>query len=138
MLAYWDKDLICRFANTAYMDWFGKRKEDMIGKITIKELLGPLYVPNKPYIDKVLQGEPQTFERDNRTPSGSVRSSLANYFPHTVNGEVLGFVVHVADISIVKSLENELIRSNKIISDQNKRLLNFANVVSHNLGFVCQ
>ena len=41
MLAYWDKDLICRFANKAYLDWFGKPKDEMIDKINIKDLLGP-------------------------------------------------------------------------------------------------
>jgi hypothetical protein len=38
MLAYWDKDLICRYANSAYVDWFGKTKEEMINNIRIDEL----------------------------------------------------------------------------------------------------
>jgi len=41
MLAYWDKNLVCRFANDAYFEWFGKKKEDMINRITLTELLGP-------------------------------------------------------------------------------------------------
>ena len=36
MLAYWDKDSVCRFANSAYLQWFGKTKEEMIGKLTIR------------------------------------------------------------------------------------------------------
>jgi PAS domain S-box-containing protein len=133
MLAYWDKDLICRFANTAYLDWFGKNREEMIDKITIKELLGPLYEKNLPYITGALEGTIQTFERDITTPTGEVRSALANYFPEIENGEVKGFFVHVADITPIKLLEEEIIKSNEIIREQNKRLLNFANIVSHNL-----
>ncbi|HCW07986.1 MAG TPA: hypothetical protein DGG95_11555 [Cytophagales bacterium] len=133
MLAYWDKDLICRFANAAYRDWFGRTREEMVGKITIKELLGPIYDQNLPYISGALEGKPQTFEREIPTPSGSVRHSIANYFPDIVNGEVRGFFVHVADITNLKLLERELIKSNEVITDQNKRLLSFANIVSHNL-----
>jgi PAS domain S-box-containing protein len=133
MLAYWDKNLICQFANAAYRDWFGKTREEMVGKISIKELLGPIYDRNLPYILGVLEGKRQTFEREIPIPSGSTRHSLANYFPDIVNGEVRGFFVHVADITNLKLLERELIKSNDVITDQNNRLLSFANIVSHNL-----
>jgi PAS domain S-box-containing protein len=134
MLAYWDKDLVCRFANTAYMDWFGKSRAEMVDKITIKELLGPLYEKNLPYISKALKGEIQTFERAIPLPSGELRYSIANYFPDIVNGNVRGFVAHIADITQIKLLEKELVKSNEMISEQNKLLMNFANIVSHNLG----
>lgn len=32
MVAYWDKNLVCRFANASYLKWFGKSQEDMIVK----------------------------------------------------------------------------------------------------------
>jgi PAS domain S-box-containing protein len=135
MLAYWDRQLICRYANTAYIDWFGKSREEMIGKMTLHELLGPvLFEKNLPYILGALDGRVQTFEREIPTPADGVRYSLANYFPHLEDDKVIGFFVHVADISPVKQLEKELVKSNTMINDQNKRLLNFANIVSHNLG----
>jgi len=134
MLAYWDKNLICRFANAAYRDWFGKTREEMVGIITIKELLGPIYEKNLPYILGALEGKPQTFEREIPIPEGGgTRYSLANYFPDIIDGQVRGFFVHVADITNLKLLERELTKSNETISQQNSRLLNFANIVSHNL-----
>lgn len=134
MLAYWDKNLICRFANAAYRDWFGKTREEMVDKITIKELLGPIYDKNLPYILGALEGKHQTFEREIPIPGGGgTRYSIANYFPDIVDGKVRGFFVHVADITNLKLLERELTKSNEIISEQNMRLLNFANIVSHNL-----
>lgn len=39
----------------------------------------------------------------------------------------------MADVTPLKILENELIASNERINEQNKRLLNFSNIVSHNL-----
>lgn len=133
MLAYWDKDLICRYANAAYIDWFGRTKEEMVDKITLKELLGPLFEKNSPYIFAALEGKPQIFEREIPTPKGGLRYSLANYVPDISGGLVKGFFVHVADITPLKLLEKELLQSNEIIKEQNNRLLNFANVVSHNL-----
>ncbi|WP_159476560.1 PAS domain-containing sensor histidine kinase [Dyadobacter sp. 3J3] len=134
MIAYWDKELMCQFANAPYLKWFGKKKEDMVGRITIRELLGPkLYEMNLPYIQAVLNGKVQTFEREITLPNGDKRFTLANYFPDIENGEVKGFFVQVADIHDLKLLEKDLTLSNQIVSDQNKRLHNFANIVSHNL-----
>ncbi len=134
MLAYWDKDLVCRFANVAYLEWFGKTSEQMIDKMTIKELLGPvLFDKNLPYITAALEGKNQNFEREIPLPAGEIRYALANYSPNIVGGEVIGFFVHVADITSVKLLEKRIIKSNEIINYQNRQLLNFSNIVSHNL-----
>jgi signal transduction histidine kinase len=109
MLAYWDKDLVCRYANSAYVDWFGKTKEQMINNIRIDELLGPIYEKNLPYIKGVLLGKKQVFEREIPIPDGSgVRHSLATYIPDIKNGNVLGFFVHVADVTYLKDLEKEI------------------------------
>lgn len=107
MVAYWNRDQICLFANNAYRDWFGKAPEQIIGK-SMEELLGPLYRMNLPHIQAVLQGEEQVFERTIPNPRGGVRYSIATYTPDTVDGEVRGFFVHVADVSPLKKLEHEL------------------------------
>lgn len=109
MLAYWDKDLISRFANNAYHEWFGRTREEMINVMHISELLGPLYEKNLPYINAVLAGEKQVFEREIPIPNGTgTRHSLATYIPDIKDGEVIGFFVHVADVSHVKKLEQQL------------------------------
>lgn len=100
LLAYWDTDLICRFANSSYMEWFGKKPEDMTDKIHIRELLGEhLFKENLPFIEGALAGEKQVFERDIRMFTGEVRPSIATYCPDIYDNKVKGFFVHVADIS---------------------------------------
>ena len=37
MVAYWDKDLRCRFANQSYMEWFSKTPEAKIGRASCRE-----------------------------------------------------------------------------------------------------
>ena len=88
MLAYWDLNLVCKFANNAYMDWFGKSREEMVDKMTLEELLGPLYQKNLPYIREALKGNTQHFEREIKTPTGEVRHSFASYYPDFHNGRV--------------------------------------------------
>lgn len=133
MLAYWDKNLICRFANSAYRQWFGRTRDEMVDRMHIRELLGPeLYQKNLPFIMGALEGRAQTFEREIPRPSGGTRHSLANYYPDIVNGEVLGFIVHVADISAVKELEAERLRV-RDLEAKNKELEQFTYIASHDL-----
>lgn len=107
MLAYWDINQVCVFANNAYRDWFGKTREQILG-LTLSELLGPLYRKNLPYIQAAYAGQKQVFEREIPTPDGRVRHSLATYTPHIVDGAVRGIFVHVADVTPLKLLEHEL------------------------------
>src|SRR3569833_1810964 len=107
MVAYWDADQVCVFANNAYRYWFGKSGSEVIG-LTLKDLLGPLYEKNLPYIEAAYQGQRRVFEREIPTPSGIIRHSLATYTPHVVDGKVQRIFVHVADVSSLKKLEQEL------------------------------
>jgi len=107
MVAYWDINQTCVFANNAYRAWFGKSREEVVGR-TLEQLLGPLYSKNLPYIRAAYGGHRQVFEREIPTPGGGVRSSLATYTPDEVDGQVLGIFVHVADVTPLKLLEREL------------------------------
>jgi PAS domain S-box-containing protein len=109
MVGYWDAAKINRFANHAYVDWFGKRPEDINGR-HIRDLLGPhLYGLNSPFMDLALAGQPQRFERTITNPeSGARRISLSDYVPHVEGGEIRGFFVMVSDISAQKEAETQL------------------------------
>lgn len=107
MIAYWDGERRCVFANEAYRHWFGKDPAALIG-LTMEQLLGPLYSQNLPYIDAAYQGRQQVFERQITTPDGTIRHSLATYTPRVVNGSVAGIFVHVADVGPLKQLEQQL------------------------------
>lgn len=107
MLAYWDKDQVCQFANNAFTEWFGKSPGEMIGKITMKEFLGPVYEKTLPYIENVLHGEKQVFEREITISTGGSRHSLICYFPNILDGQVNGFFVHISDVSPIMALKEE-------------------------------
>ncbi len=108
MLAYWDNTEICRFANAAYLAWFGKSKEEIINKATIKELFGKNYEENIPHIRGVLAGQAQKFDRERVQPDGSSRYIIVQYSPDIVDGEIKGFFTQLQEITETKKLEREL------------------------------
>ena len=109
MIAYWDADQRCVFSNDAYREWFSKSPEQMRGML-LKELLGPIYEINLPYILAALKGEKQVFERQIPLPGGAVRESISTYTPDVVDGVVRGFSVHVADVTFLREREAALER----------------------------
>jgi PAS domain S-box-containing protein len=107
MVAYWDADQRCVFSNEAYQQWFGRKPAEMLG-MSLRDLLGPLYEKNRPYIEGALRGEIQVFERQIPLPGGGTRDSVATYTPDLVGGVVRGFSVHVADVTALRQREAEL------------------------------
>ncbi len=107
MIAYWYSNQRCVFSNQAHREWFKKSPEEMVG-MSLKELLGPIYEMNLPYIQAALRGEKQVFERQIRTPDGQVRESIATYTPDIVDGIVRGFCAHVCDVTCLREREAAL------------------------------
>lgn len=108
MMAYWNADLRCQFANSAYEHWFGVKPEALVGT-HIRDLLGAeLFALNRPYLKAALQGERQTFERVIPGPDGRNRCSLTIYVPDVVAGKVVGVLVQVTDVTKVKETEAAL------------------------------
>jgi PAS domain S-box-containing protein len=105
LVGYWDSELRCRFANIAYLDWFGRSREQMEG-MGMQELLGEaVFQQNTPYINAALKGESQTFERILTKVDGSKKCTLAHYIPDVDHGMVRGFIVLVTDITELKQAQ---------------------------------
>ena len=109
MVAYWDHDLINRYANDAYARRFGLTPDQLLG-MHVRELIGEeWYQRELPTIEAVLRGESQKFERTRPASKGdAMRHSLTELTPDIVNDEVCGFTVHVSDITLLKGTYEEL------------------------------
>jgi PAS domain S-box-containing protein len=108
MMAYWGRDLRCRFANLAYAHWAGVEPDGLVGR-SISELLGPsLFALNEPHMRAALRGEPQRFERLATGHDGVQRHHLAMYLPDELNGEVVGFMSQVTDVTPLKQTQAQL------------------------------
>lgn len=109
LVAYWDRNLRCQFANKPYLEWFGKPPEEVVG-MGMEALLGErVFALNEAHIRAVLAGQAQRFERTQEKADGSMGYSLTSYVPDfkTAQG-VAGFFVLVTDVTPIKHAEAEL------------------------------
>nr|WP_315218610.1 PAS domain S-box protein [uncultured Duganella sp.] len=118
MVAYWDSDLLCRFANSAYLAWFGHSKAGMSG-IHLRSLLGDeLFNQNENYVLGALCGESQRFERSLTMSDGAQRHTWAHYIPDVEGKEVRGFIVLVSDVTELKQAHLDLGLLNRTLAQR--------------------
>jgi diguanylate cyclase (GGDEF)-like protein len=108
ILTYWDKNLVCRFANAAFSEWYNIEVAALVDKLTAKEVFGPVFDLNFPYFEKALQGQRQQFKRQVNLPNGKTIQAMAVYIPDLVDGRVYGVIVQVFDITHQQKIEDEL------------------------------
>jgi two-component system sensor histidine kinase/response regulator len=109
MVAYWDAELRCQFANRLYLELCGRSADGMSGA-TMDEVLGPDTMADiAPQLRDVLAGQATHFARELLAPSGEVRHTWASYIPDfDQEGAVRGFYVLIADVSELKRTELRL------------------------------
>lgn len=120
LISYWDKNLVNLIANQTYYKYYGHAPGKING-MHITEVLGPIYHLNKIYIENVMKGIPQVFERDIPTPEG-VKSTISQYLPEIQNGEVVGFFALITDVTEVKSMQ-KLIDEQRQFAIQSEKMI---------------
>ena len=117
MIAYWDTELRNRFANRAYLDWFGKRPEEVEGML-MRDLLGDeAFRFSEAYVQAALLGERQCFERTFSNQDEGARHLVAHYIPDGQPGAVRGVFVLLYDITELKTAEQQIQRQADELDD---------------------
>jgi len=112
MVAYWNRDGLCEFANAAYGAWFGRSRDEMIG-LHARDMLGDEeYARGRPMIETVLAGQSHQIERTLTNQQGEVRHFYSHYVPNWRDGQVHGFFIMQADVTPIKEVELRLRQSN--------------------------
>jgi PAS domain S-box-containing protein len=110
LVGYWDAGLRCQFANRPYLEWLGRPAAEVIGH-TAPELLDEVQMAQvQPYVEGVLAGEPQFFERQlQRKGSEEVIQAWGSYIPDfDENGRVRGFYMLHSDVTELKRTQSRL------------------------------
>ncbi|HEU4406292.1 MAG TPA: PAS domain-containing protein [Polyangiaceae bacterium] len=108
LVAYVDAGERYRLCNRAYLEWFGRPPEALLGR-TVREVLGDAaYAAIRPHLREVLAGRPVAFETEVPYLDGPPRWVEASYTPHLdPAGRVLGYVGMVRDVSERRRAERE-------------------------------
>ena len=133
------KDLSGKYlmANTSAAEIYGITPKDMVGKTDIELGISDEEVNKYMTIEKEVIGSNDSVfipesKYENKEGAMVWSQTIKVPFLNTDSGKPAVLSV-VTDITDLKKQENELRESLGIIGEQNKRLTNFAHVVSHNL-----
>ncbi|RIY02858.1 response regulator [Aureimonas flava] len=109
LIAFVDRELVYRFANRAYEDWFGRGAGSVIGH-TIPDILGPgQFATRREAVTQALAGEPVRLETRLAMPGRTDRLAEIRYLPRRdAAGRVDGFHIFVLDVTAQKRMETEL------------------------------
>ena len=107
-LAYVDRQQRYRFVNTAFLDWLGKREDEVVGR-EISEVLGAeVYQLYQAYVDAALAGERTGFVRQLTAPGQPAIWIRVDYYPDRgPNNTIRGFLLTYSDVDHLKRLELE-------------------------------
>jgi signal transduction histidine kinase/CheY-like chemotaxis protein len=109
IMAYWDAALRCRFANRAYLEWFDRPADAVLGR-SVAEIFGTDYFEAvRGPLDAALRGESPIVERVMDRPGNPAVAHQIHYIPdRTADGRVVGVYVMAFDISGLRQAKVEL------------------------------
>ncbi len=118
MVAYWDRNLSCCYANRAYLRRFARAPDAVIGP-GLRDLPGTdVFALNEHHMAAALRGEPQAFDCELTKADGSVEYTRANYMPDLgADGEIAGFIVMINDVTAMKCMEERQLEREASLAD---------------------
>lgn len=117
-LAYYDKNLICRFANNAHAERYGKAPQDMVGS-HLSEVVRPEVLPEiMPRVAATLSGQAQNFEAARMGADGALNYFEIHYIPDLQNGVVEGLFIELHDITERRRTEEFVLHANQDLEER--------------------
>jgi len=108
LIAYWDRDMICRFANQAHFERFGLAPDQIVG-MSFGQVFGNDQTdPKRLRMRAALAGERQMFDSTVVGRKGKSTHWQSDYVPHWDKGRVVGCYALIIDITQRKTAEQRL------------------------------
>lgn len=115
--AFYDRDLICRFANASYARWTGTPAQTLVG-MHLSQIASPdIYTQSLPRLEAALAGEDQQFEGPRTFPDGHSFYASIQYTPYRQDGQVKGLFVQLVDITERKASEDRVQQANQQLAE---------------------
>ena len=111
-LAFFDRDLICRFANASYARWVQGDTEQLVG-MHLSQIARPQdFEASRIHLAAALSGEIQRFEGERAFPDGHSFYAGIEYTPYWHAGQVQGIIIQMIDLSQRKASEDLVRQAN--------------------------
>ena len=108
LLAYVDRDRKLQFVNRAWLNWFGKTREQVIGR-DVRDSVGEVMVqPAEDVIAKVLRGEAMGTPAEMRGTEGRIGNFWIYRLPDVVDGDIRGYFFIATDVTEMRRSERRL------------------------------
>ncbi|MFC7047809.1 hybrid sensor histidine kinase/response regulator [Emcibacter nanhaiensis] len=113
LIAFIDRELVLKFANKAYLEWYGDgHQETLLGHHISEFLAQQDFEFRLPYIMQAMTGESVNFDLELLNHEGRAVQFQVNYVPQFQEGEVTGYFVIYQDISARFHAEQALQKTN--------------------------
>jgi diguanylate cyclase (GGDEF)-like protein/PAS domain S-box-containing protein len=115
-MCFVDEEARYRYVNDAFLEYIGRAVGDVVGR-TVREVLGEeRWTLLEPVIDRVRRGETLAVERLVRFADGRNRWMIVRLSPRMIDGAYRGYYATTSDIHEQKQVEQELRRTNSVLS----------------------
>ena len=115
-MCFVDADARYRYVNDAFLGYIGLAAGQIVGR-EVRDVLGEeRWALMAPYIERVRSGESLAVERLVRFANGTSRWMVVRLTPRISGGRYLGYYATTSDIHEQKMIEDELRRTNSILS----------------------
>jgi PAS domain S-box-containing protein len=108
LLAYVDNARRIRFANRAWLAWFGKTREEVLGRDGRESIGEGMLQPDEDVIERVLRGEVMGTPTDMRDHDGRVGNFWIYRLPDIVDDQIRGYFFIASDITEMRRSERRL------------------------------
>jgi len=133
-LAHCDRQYRYKFVNRPYAERFNIDPQSVIGR-SVSEVVGPAAAHViRPHMDAALAGNRVEFESELKYPSLGSRWMHVVYVPElSPEGEVIGFVAVITDITLRKQIEHDIARARDEALAASRAKDDFLAALSHEL-----
>ncbi|HSI60798.1 MAG TPA: response regulator [Ideonella sp.] len=121
LLAYVDRELRVRFANRAWLGWFGRQREEVIGQRLDEFIATPMTDEPPPLSQRVLAGEAVEMLAPMSGGDGRQGHFWTSRLPDWRHGEVRGYFFIASDVTELKQAELRLQAMNRELTDARDR-----------------
>ncbi len=115
LIAYFDRDSKCRFANTTCAVWYAQPKDGLIGQ-ALRDMAGDAAFESlRPQVEAALSGSPAVFQSTLAFPDGKTRNVEATFIPRAAEKVIVnGFFVLIRDDTERLATEAQLRHAQKM------------------------